>query len=206
MSSKLQLKFDSHLDYQDEAISSVVDLFKGQTSSQSIFTVSSGARIAKLTSSNYSNIGIGNRLEISEQELLENLQKVQLRNGIPQSKTLSNGYDFDVEMETGTGKTYVYSKSIMELNKECGFTKFIIVVPSIAIKEGVYKSLKITENHFKDLYDNVQYDYFIYNSGKLEMVRDFAINDCISVMIINIDAFRKDDNVINRPNDKLNGM
>lgn len=206
MSSKLQLKFDSHLDYQDEAISSIVDLFKGQTTSQSIFTVSSGARIAKLTSANYKNIGIGNRLEISEQELLENLQKIQLRNGIPQSKSISSGYDFDVEMETGTGKTYVYTKSIMEMNKQYGFTKFIIVVPSIAIKEGVYKSLKITENHFKELYNNVQYDFFIYNSNKLELVRDFAVNDCVSIMIINIDAFRKDGNIINRPNDKLNGL
>lgn len=206
MSSKLQLKFDSHLDYQDEAISSVVDLFEGQTTSQSIFTVSSGARIAKLTSTNYKNIGFGNRLEISEQELLENLQKIQLRNGIPQSRTISNGYDFDVEMETGTGKTYVYTKSIMELNKQYGFTKFIIVVPSIAIKEGVYKSLKITENHFKELYNNVQYDFFIYNSNKLELVRDFAVNDCVSIMIINIDAFRKDGNIINRTNDKLNGL
>ncbi len=206
MYSKLQLKFDSHLDYQDEAISSIVDLFEGQTTTQSIFTVSSGARIAKLTSTNYKNIGIGNRLEISEQEILENLQKIQLRNGIPQTKSISNGYDFDVEMETGTGKTYVYTKSIMELHKQYGFAKFIIVVPSIAIKEGVYKSLKITENHFKELYNNVQYDFFIYNSNKLELVRDFAVNDCISIMIINIDAFRKDSNIINRPNDKLNGL
>lgn len=204
--SKLQLKFDSHLDYQDEAISSVVDLFVGQTTSQSIFTVASGARIAKITNSNYKNLGVGNRFEISEQELLDNLQKVQLRNGIPQSSSISCGYDFDVEMETGTGKTYVYTKSIMELNKKYGFTKFIIVVPSIAIKEGVFKSLKITENHFKELYNNIQYEFFTYNSGKLELVRDFAVNDCISIMIINIDAFRKDDNIINRSNDKLNGL
>ncbi len=207
MSSKLELKFDSHLDYQDEAISSVVDLFDGQTTSQSVFTISSGARIANISSSNFSsNLGYGNRLEISEQELLENLQKIQLRNGIRQSVSISNGYDFDVEMETGTGKTYVYTKSIMELNKKYGFTKFIIVVPSIAIKEGVYKSLKITQNHFNELYNNTPYEYFLYNSGKLESVRDFAFDNNISIMIINIDAFRKDANIINRPNENLNGL
>ena len=216
MSSKLKLKFDSHLDYQDEAIGSIRDLFEGQGSSQSLFTVSAGAHNVKLTSTNYSNLGIGNRLDISEQELLENLQRVQLRNSIAQSTSLNGQYDFDIEMETGTGKTYVYTKAILELNKEYGFTKFIIVVPSLAIKEGVYKSLTITESHFKDLFNNVQYDYFIYNSDKLEQVRDFAINDCVSIMIINIDAFRKSfediedyskkSNIIHRPNDKLNGM
>lgn len=216
MSSKLQLKFDSHLDYQDEAISSVVDLFKGQSSSQALFTVSAGAHNVKLTSSNYSNLGIGNRMDISEQELLENLQNVQLRNSIAQSTSLNGSFDFDIEMETGTGKTYVYTKAIFELNKEHGFSKFIIVVPSLAIKEGVFKSLKITESHFKELFNNVQYDYFVYDSDKLEQVRDFAINDCISIMIINIDAFRKSfeditdnskkSNIIHRPNDKLNGM
>ena len=82
MSSKLKLKFDSHLDYQDEAINSIKDLFEGQGSSQSLFTVSAGAHNVKLTSTNYSNLGIGNRLDISEQELLENLQRVQLRNSI----------------------------------------------------------------------------------------------------------------------------
>lgn len=204
--ANLKLKFDSHLDYQDEAISAVVDLFKGQTSSQSIFTVSSGARNTKITGSNYSGLGIGNRLEISESELLANLQDVQLRNNIAQSKTFGDGYEFDIEMETGTGKTYVYTKSMMELNKAYGFSKFIIVVPSIAIKEGVKKSLEITRTHFRELYDNLQYDFFIYESNKLELVRDFAINDCLSIMIINIDAFKKDDNIINRPNDKLNGL
>lgn len=200
----LKLQFDSHLDYQDEAISSVVDLFKGQNSSQSNFTLS-GTSIPKLTGSNYSALGIGNRLNISEQELLENLQNIQLRNSLPQSKTLSDGYNFDVEMETGTGKTYVYTKSIMELYKERGFTKFIIVVPGIAVKEGVNKSLEITKSHFLEIYNNIQYDFFIYDSSKLERIRDFAINECISIMIINIDAFKKDDNIINRPNDNLNG-
>lgn len=82
-------------------------------------------------------------------------------------------------METGTGKTYVYLRTLFELNKLYGFTKFIIVVPSIAIKEGVYKSLQITQEHFKSLYDNITYDYFIYDSQNLEQVRSFATNSTL---------------------------
>ena len=160
--------------------------------------------------------GIGNRLELDEEEILKNLQGVQLRNGLPQTKYLKAGeYDFDIEMETGTGKTYVYLRTIFELHKNYGFSKFIIVVPSIAIKEGVYKTLQITEEHFKELYDNTIYHYFIYDSSKLEQVRSFAVSDNIEIMVINIDAFRKSftdpaketkANIIHRTNDRLNGM
>jgi type III restriction enzyme len=160
--------------------------------------------------------GIGNRLELDEEEILKNLQEVQLRNGLPQTKYLRAGeYDFDIEMETGTGKTYVYLRTIFELHKNYGFSKFIIVVPSIAIKEGVYKTLQITEEHFKELYGNTIYHYFVYDSSKLEQVRSFAVSDNIEIMVINIDAFRKSftdptketkANIIHRTNDRLNGM
>ena len=160
--------------------------------------------------------GIGNRLELIDDDILENLQNVQLVNGLPQSEDLKiSKLDFDVEMETGTGKTYVYIKTIFELNKRYGFCKFIIVVPSIAIKEGVYKSLQMTEDHFKGLYDNTPFEYFIYDSQKLEQVRNFAVSNNIQIMIINIDAFKKsftdptketNANIIHRENDKLNGM
>lgn len=211
----MKLKFDSNLDFQDQAIQSVVDIFKGQEVAKSLFTVSAGAYLPRLDRHSVSGVGVGNRLDISENEIIENLNQVQLRNGLLQTKVIS-GYDFDIEMETGTGKTYVYSKSILRLNQEYGFTKFIIVVPSLAIKEGVHKSFKITEDHFEEIFNNTPYDYFVYNSDKLEQVRSFAVNDCISIMIINIDAFRRsfddpsDDskkaNIIHRPNDKLNGM
>ena len=207
----MKLKFNPNLEYQDEAISASVNLFKGQRSMQSNFTVS-GAQIGLYDA----GIGIGNRLEISEDDILENLKKVQLNNFLPPSKTLSsNDLNFDIEMETGTGKTYVYLKTIFKLNKKYGFTKFIIVVPSIAIKEGVYKALQMTKDHFKRLYDNVIYDYFIYDSQKLEQVRNFAVNSNIQIMIINIDAFRRSftdpkkenkANIIHRENDKLSGM
>src|SRR5690606_18044710 len=145
----------------------VVDLFRGQTPMHTNFTVSAyNGQIGLFDTEN----GIGNRLELDEEEILKNLQEVQLRNGLPQTKYLKAGeYDFDIEMETGTGKTYVYLRTIFELHKNYGFSKFIIVVPSIAIKEGVYKTLQITEEHFKELYDNTIYHYFIYDSSKEEI-------------------------------------
>jgi type III restriction enzyme len=118
-------------------------------------------------------------------------------------------------METGTGKTYVYLRSAFELNQRYGLTKFIIVVPSVAIKEGVYKSLQMTEDHFRKEYKNIQYDYFVYDSSKREQVRNFATNDYIQIMVINIDAFSKSfvdpakestANLIHRTDDRLNGM
>mgnify|MGYP001012328868 FL=1 len=209
----MKLQFDKNLEYQQQAIASVVDLFNGQTPMQTNFTVSAyNGQVGLFDSGN----GIGNRLELDEEEILKNLQEVQLRNGLPQTKTLKAGnYDFDVEMETGTGKTYVYLRTILELHKNYGFSKFIIVVPSIAIKEGVYKSLQITEEHLKGLYDNTIYNYFIYDSGNLEQVRSFAVSNNIEIMIINIDAFRRSfsdptkeskANIIHRTNDRLNGM
>ena len=209
----MKLKFNSELQYQQEAIASVVDLFKGQTPKQANFTVSAYAGQVGLEDSEH---GVGNKLELDEEDILQNLQAVQLRNGLKQTKSLKKGqYDFDVEMETGTGKTYVYLRTIFELNKNYGFTKFIIVVPSLPIKEGTYKSLQITNEHFKGLYDNIVYEYFIYDSSKLEQVRNFAVSDHIQIMVINIDAFRKSftdptkenkANIIHRANDKLNGM
>ena len=209
----MKLQFDKDLPYQRQAIAAVVDLFKGQTPRQSNFTVAAwGKQIGMLDTDH----GVGNRLELDEGDIIKNLQAVQLRQGLAQTKLLKKGqYDFAVEMETGTGKTYVYLRTILELNKNYGFTKFIIVVPSIAIKEGVYKSLQITKEHFKNIYDNCIYEFFIYNSEKLEQVRNFAVSDNIQIMIINIDAFRKSfedtskeskANIIHRRNDRMNGL
>lgn len=208
----MKLQFDANLHYQEQAVSAVVDLFRGQTPRQSGFTITNYSDQGTMFTDN----GVGNRLELGEDEILENLQAVQLRNGLPQTKTLKKGaYDFDIEMETGTGKTYVYLRTIFELNKAYGFKKFIIVVPSIAIKEGVAKSLEITREHFRTIYNNVIYDSYIYDGSKPEEVRSFAVNDNISIMVINIAAFRKsfDDpekenkaNIIHRAIDKLNGI
>ena len=199
------------LKYQEKAIESIVNIFEGQEICQSNFTVSA---ITDNILTYQNELGIGNRLELLDDEILANVQNIQLKNGLPQSQKL-NSMDFSVEMETGTGKTYVYLKSIFELNRKYGFTKFIIVVPSIAIKEGTYKTLEITKEHFKSQFDNVNYDYFVYDSSNLEQVRDFATSTDIRIMIINIDAFKKSftdptkdnkANLIHRTNDRLNGM
>lgn len=147
----MKIQFDSELAYQQRAISSITTIFEGQEVCQSNFSVQT-YRADQLQYEN--DLGYGNRLRLVEEELLENVQRIQLHNGLKQSTKLVSK-DFTVEMETGTGKTYVYLRSLFELNKLYGFTKFIIVVPSIAIKEGVYKSLQITQEHFKALYDNI---------------------------------------------------
>ncbi|MDP2750051.1 MAG: DEAD/DEAH box helicase family protein [Nanoarchaeota archaeon] len=208
----MKIQFESNLNYQNNAINSIVDIFEGQEICQSNFSVS---RVRGDTLGITENeLGIGNRLELLNDEILTNVQRIQLKNGLPQSKKLDS-MDFSIEMETGTGKTYVYLKSIFELNKKYGFTKFIIVVPSIAIKEGTKKTLDITTEHFKSIFDNVNYDYFIYDSSNLEQVRDFATSSDIRIMVINIDAFRKSftdpskdtkANIIHRQNDRLNGQ
>jgi type III restriction enzyme len=134
--------------------------------------------------------GLGNRLTLLDDQLLDNLRSVQLRNGLAPSSTLASG-DFTVEMETGTGKTYVYLRTIFELNKRYGFTKFVIVVPSVAIKEGVYKSLQITEEHFKSMYAGVPVDFFLYDSSKLGQVRNFATSATIQIMVVTVGAINK---------------
>lgn len=205
----MKLKFQSDLPHQRKAIDSVVNIFKGQAVKQSNFTVSYGEDAGMIQT----DLGIGNRLDLTQNEILKNVQEIQDHNGLALSESLQ-GMNFTVEMETGTGKTYVYLRTIYELNKQYGFSKFVIVVPSVAIREGVFKSLQITEQHFKDLYDRQPLEYFIYDSEKLDKVRNYATATTIQVMIINIDAFRKSfvdperedkANVIHRANDRLNG-
>ena len=159
----MKLHFENDLDYQQAAIESVVDLFKGQEVNRTEFTVTSDRQMTLgLTES---GLGIGNKLELLDDEVLENMRDVQLRNGLRPSDDLTSG-DFTVEMETGTGKTYVYLRTIFELNKRYGFTKFVIVVPSVAIKEGTYKTLQITREHFENLYPMAKgYEYFQYDSS-----------------------------------------
>ncbi len=191
----MKIKFESGLDYQHDAINAIVDVFNGQEVCDSNFTVYSPEYILKQHSLELNQIGFANKLSLTENRILENVQRIQLRNGLKPStekEVEKKLLDFSIEMETGTGKTYVYLRSIMEMNRQYGFTKFIIVVPSIPIKEGVYKSLQITEEHFKQLYNNIDYKYFIYNSSSLNEIRDFAVNDKLQIMVINIQAFAKD--------------
>ena len=152
-----------------------------------------------------SDLGVGNRLTLLDDELHKNLADIQLRGGLPPSGALASG-DFTVEMETGTGKTYVYLRSIFELNKRYGFSKFVIVVPSVAIKEGVYKTLQITEDHFKGLYAGVPFDYFLYDSNKLGQVRNFATSSNIQIMVVTVGAINKKDvNNLYKDSEKTGG-
>nr|WP_298656383.1 DEAD/DEAH box helicase family protein [uncultured Flavobacterium sp.] len=216
----MKIQFDSALSYQQEAIDAIVDIFKGQETCESNFTVYSPEFIAKqdqtVYKASFTDLGYGNRLTLNEGKLLENVQNIQLGNGLKPSmrgEINRNELDFTVEMETGTGKTYVYLRTILELYTKYGFSKHIIVVPSIPIKEGVYKSLQITKEHLRELFDNENYNFFVYDSSKLNEVRDFATNDKLEIMVINIDAFaksfenpndeKKSVNIIHRYNDSL---
>lgn len=187
----MKLHFEPNLDYQLQAIESVCDLFRGQEICRTEFTVTLKLPDQQLTLGVAdTDLGLGNRLTLVDDQLLDNLRSVQLRNGLAPSSTLASG-DFTVEMETGTGKTYVYLRTIFELNKRYGFTKFVIVVPSVAIKEGVYKSLQITEEHFKSMYAGVPVDFFLYDSSKLGQVRNFATSATIQIMVVTVGAINK---------------
>ncbi len=202
----MKLHFEPNLDFQLQAIEAVCDLFRGQEVCRTEFTVTRdpAATQARLAFAE-SDLGIGNRLTLLDEEILDNLKAIQLRNGLPPSVALDSG-DFTVEMETGTGKTYVYLRTILELNKRYGFTKFVIVVPSIAIKEGVYKSLQITEAHFRALYSGTPYEYFLYDSAKLGQVRNFATSPQIQVMVVTVGAINKKDvNNLYKDSEKTGG-
>jgi len=201
----MKLHFEPNLDYQHAAIEAVCDLFQGQEICRTEFTVtqSFGGGQAALALEN--ELGIGNRLQLLDDEILANLNKIQLRNGLRPSDSVASG-DFTVEMETGTGKTYVYPRTIFELNKRFGFTKFVIVVPSTAIKEGVYKSLQITEEHFRGLYAGVHFEYFLYDSSKLGQVRNFATSPHIQIMVVAVGAINKKDvNNLYKDSEKTGG-
>ncbi|MDT0217430.1 DEAD/DEAH box helicase family protein [Alcaligenes sp. AB3] len=190
----MKLKFKTQ-SYQTAAVQAVVDCFKGQppASSEAIsYRIDPGKAKAK-TDSLFSNAGFKNAdLVLSDAALLDNIQQVQRQQNLPVSDALAQTkiarVNLDVEMETGTGKTYCYIKTIFELNKLYGWSKFIIVVPSIAIREGVAKSLAITAEHFLESYQK-KARFFIYNSKQLHHLESFASDAGINVMVINVQAF-----------------
>ncbi|MGO3215491.1 MAG: type III restriction-modification system endonuclease [Halomonas sp.] len=192
----MKLKFKTQA-YQTAAVQAVVDCFKGQppASSEAIsYRIDPGKAKAKTkTDSLFSDAGFKNGdLVLSDTALLDNIQQVQRQQNLPVSDALAKTriarVNLDVEMETGTGKTYCYIKSIFELNKLYGWSKFIIVVPSIAIREGVAKSLEITAEHFLQSYQK-KARFFIYNSKQLHHLESFSSDAGINVMVINVQAF-----------------
>ncbi|MEN8614225.1 DEAD/DEAH box helicase family protein [Dehalogenimonas sp. THU2] len=202
----MKLQFEPNLDYQHDAIEAVCDLFRGQEICRTEFTVTRELASDQLGLPGMENeLGIGNRLQLLDDEILRNLGDIQLRNGLRPSPILASG-DFTVEMETGTGKTYVYLRTIFELNRRYGFTKFVIVVPSVAIKEGVYKTLQITEEHFQSLFANTPFEYFLYDSSKLGQVRNFATSPHIQIMVVTVGAINKKDvNNLYKDSEKTGG-
>lgn len=208
----LKLKFDANQEYQIHAIEAVANLFEGQgyICPEIKMVIGSGSIVPT----------VANRLDLTEEQILENLRRIQEQHGISpddELKTIEKEIEtttgiqtlqflnFSVEMETGTGKTYVYLRTIFELNKRYGLRKFIIVVPSIAIREGVLKTLKITERHFRELYENIVYNYYVYDSANLTQVRQFALSQAVEIMIMTIDSFNKAANIIRQSTDRLQG-
>lgn len=190
----MKLKF-KHQSYQDDAVQSIVDVFKGQSKGYRRDLL---ARYKKVDGTGIfreekeiEEISFGNKsIELLEQEERNNIRSIQRRNDI----NLTDGQDlseFSIEMETGTGKTFTYIKTMYELNKEYGWSKFIVMVPSIAIREGVQKSFDVTQDYFQELYHK-KIRYFIYNSSNssnIANINTFASDDSIQVMIINYQAF-----------------
>jgi len=198
----MKIKFDSNQPYQRDAMDAVLGLFDGQPLSSGAFEfeLSDAGSLAGLT-----ELGLGNRLALDEAALLRNLQTVQQANKLPASAAL-DGMNFSLEMETGTGKTYVYLRSLFELHQRYGFSKFIIVVPSVAIREGVITSLRLMKEHFQALFGNVAFDSWVYDSKQYSKLRQFAQSSTLQILVMNIQAFvSQASNVIHQEKDQLSG-
>lgn len=194
----MKIKFDDNQQYQLDAIRAVVDLFDGQPLSQSRLNAPLSTPIGEF----FSEFAVGNQLAVDEFQIFQNLQAIQKANAISESPELDS-MNFSVEMETGTGKTYVYLRTIRELNQKHGFKKFIIVVPNVAIREGVLKSIELTRDHFSKIYGS-DMNTWVYESKQIFKLRDFSGSDQSQIMIINIDSFNKaSNNVIYQPHEKL---
>lgn len=205
----MEFKFEADQEYQIQAIKSVTKLFDGQHYVEAQFDFTKMQLAA-----------IPNILEVDNDVIHENLMQVQEDNELPVDKTLEFIEEtvplfgeeasvcipnFSVEMETGTGKTYVYLRTTLELFRRYGLRKYIIVVPSVAVREGVIKTLEITQSHLRQLYDNPPYRYYAYDSSKLSDVRQFAFSDSVEIFVMTIDSFNKVNNKINHPTDSLQG-
>ena len=203
---KLQFKQQQ---FQVDAVKAVVDCFEGQALKTNRFTLErskelirkakqaslGGAQASFFETEVMEEIGYRNSpIQILETQVLKNIQEVQRIYDLNESQHIERptgvrlGYNLTIEMETGTGKTYTYIRTMYELNKHYGWSKFIVIVPSIAIREGVYKSFQITQDHFQELYGH-KINPFIYNSGRPQDIENFASDSRISVMIINTQAF-----------------
>ena len=228
----MKIQFDPNQQFQLDAVAAVTDLFDGQPQGAPEYSVINLGSIVEglFVGQSRTELGAGNQLLLAEEKLHTNARNIQLRNDIEvnnPSLPLESWSLFDVpanverrcphfsvEMETGTGKTYVYLRTIFELSRRYGFQKFIIVVPSVAIREGVLKNIEITAEHFRALYNNLPFEHFVYDAKKVNRLRQFATSNTLQILVINIDAFRKNftgteteqrSNVIYKESDKLSG-
>ena len=211
-------KFDASQPYQLDAINSVVGLFDGQPQdADRLVTTLRGATVLEDTDDSKLDLdltqevgAIGNNLVLDRSLILANLQHVQDQNGLEVSSRLAaeDALDFDVEMETGTGKTYVYLRTIFDLAKKYNFTKFIILVPSVAIREGVNTSIRLMREHFRELYPAYPFDASVYSGKAAEEVQAFATSTNIQILVMTIQSIRGDANsrIIHQTRDKLNGL
>jgi len=227
----MKLQFDPNQQFQLDAVSAITGLFDGQPQGAPEYSVINVGDFGGLfTGETRTELGVGNHLILAEESLRTNTRKTQARNDIEieDENTPLEAWElfdtpaniarrcphFSVEMETGTGKTYVYLRTILELSQRYGFQKFIIVVPSVAIREGVLKNIEITTEHFHALYNNLPFEHFVYDARKVNRLRQFAVSNTLQILVINIDAFRKNftgtedeqkSNVIYKESDKLSG-
>lgn len=217
----MRFQFDPHQPYQASAIEAVTDLFDGQPAdadqlvttfrlSPSEPALSDQGEVSGQASLDIAaEVGaVGNNLVLDEDTILANLQRVQDRNGLESAQALTDGLHFDVEMETGTGKTYVYLRTAFELAKRYRFTKFIILVPSVAIREGVKTSIDLMREHFRHLYPEINMDASVYSGKRAEEVRDFASATSLQFLVMTIDSLRGDENtrIMHQNRDKLAGL
>jgi type III restriction enzyme len=227
----MKIQFDANQEFQLDAVAAVTGLFDGQPQGAPEYAViNMGSATGLFAGQQQTELGTGNQLLVAGDKLQANTRALQTHNDIEVTDLLApleawELFDgpanqsrlcphFSVEMETGTGKTYVYLRSIFELSRRYGFQKFIIVVPSVAIREGVLKNIDITAEHFRALYNNLPFEHFVYDAKKVNRLRQFAASSTLQILVINIDAFRKNftgteeeqkSNVIYKESDKLSG-
>lgn len=217
----MKLQFESNQQYQLDAIQSVVNVFAGQPKNDSSMIAGQAELELEVQQLSLETTSArGNDLSLSNEQIAMNVHDVQKHSSQVLSevveggftfpatfpiewdeKTLKDGMNFSIEMETGTGKTYVYLRTIHELHEKYGWKKFIIVVPSVAIREGVLKNLEITREHFAELYSKPEMNYYVWDSKKTGQAREFATNDTLQIMVITIDSFAKAQNIMNKESD-----